>query len=248
MQHKTIQQKLREIGIDPESLILGDFDVIGEFTAKRHREAHDPRYKTTGCFYRSNYERGILIYNLIVTGNLDSYLEVGFGRGFSFLCAAKAFATLGKKGRIVTVDPALSKELVNALANVFPKQWFEGANFVAEKSQDALPKISGDFDMVYIDGDHTYDAVKRDWELVKDRWNRFCLFDDYHLPSKSEPAIECARMIDEIIDPSKELIFMDRRIFQDDRSVATLDYGQVLLTKTPTPRSSDPSYMDEWLK
>jgi hypothetical protein len=100
------------------------------------------------------------------------------------------------------------------------------------KSEDALEKINEKFDMVYIDGDHTYDAVKKDWELTKDKYNKFLLFDDYHMESKEKsPGVQCATLIDEIEDETKELIIMDRRIFVDDRGYSDdqIDYGQVLL-------------------
>ena len=73
--------------------------------------------------------------------------------------------------------------------------------------------------MIYIDGDHTYDAVKKDWELSKDKWEKVVLFDDYHMPTKNQKDIECAGVIDQIEDPTKELIIMDRRIFVDDRGM-----------------------------
>lgn len=247
---KKIQQKLEELGLKVSDILLGDFDAIGEFTAKRNRQPGDKLYKDVGCFYRANYERGILIHALITTGKLDSFLEIGFGRGYATMCAAKAFRELGKVGRITTIDPNLDQKYVQQLAGVFPKEWFDGIKFVRDKSEDALPLITEKFDLVYVDGDHTYDAVKRDWELVKDKWERHILFDDYHLPTKKENAIECARMIDEIEDKSKELIIMDRRVFFDDRRMTDdqIDYGQVLMSKpVQTNSDSDLEYVSEWL-
>jgi hypothetical protein len=48
-------------------------------------------------------------------------------------------------------------------------------------------------------------------------------------------------LIDEIDDPSKELIIMDRRMFFDDRQLSDdqIDYGQVLLTHPGVTR-------DDW--
>lgn len=251
MKVKNIKEKLAELGVNLSDISLGDFDVIGEFTAKRNRQPSDRLYKEVGCMYRSNYERGILIWALIVTGNLDSFLEIGFGRGYSTMCAAKAFRDIGKVGRIVTIDPLLTREVVEPLTRIFPREWFEGITFVCDKSESALPKIDGEFDLVYIDGDHRYEAVKRDWELVCNKWRRYVLFDDYHMPSKQEDAIECAKLIDEIEDQSKELIKMDRRIFFDDRQLSDdqIDYGQVLLTKEYVAKTpADPDYINDWLK
>lgn len=250
MLSKNIKVKLEELGVNLADINLGDFDAIGEFTAKRTRQPGDRLYGNVGCFYRANYERGILIHYLIKTGNLDSFLEIGFGRGYATMCAAKAFKELGKTGRIVTIDPNLESSTVEQMTKIFPKVWFEGITFVKGMSEIELPKISEKFDLVYVDGDHRYDAVKKDWELVRDKWERHILFDDYHLPTKKEDAIECAKLIDEIDDSTKELIIMDRRIFFDDRRIPdeNIDYGQVLLTKSKlTSDESDQEYVSDWL-
>jgi len=86
-----IKDKLSQLGRPLETISLGDFDAIGEFTAKKNRGPDNPLYHTTGCFFRPNYERGILIYSLIRHFKVKSYLEIGFGRGYSAFCAVKAF-------------------------------------------------------------------------------------------------------------------------------------------------------------
>jgi len=237
-----IRNKLEEIGVSLDSVIMGDFDYIGEFTAKRDRKKDDANYKRYGAFYRANYERGILIYYLIRQYNLSSLLEIGFGRGYATFCAARAFHDAGIPGKIVTIDPALDEKYVQALQTVFPKEWFDYVTFMRGRSQDVLPKTDGHFDMVYIDGDHSYQATKSDWEMTKDKYDKFLLFDDYHLPSKEDKGtIQCSSAIDEVDDPSKELIIMDRRMFFDDRRFTDeqIDYGQVLLTKEGVGR-------DDW--
>lgn len=236
-----IDKKLEAMGVALDSIQMGDFDYIGEFTAKRDRKPGDPNYQKYGAFYRSNYERGILIYYLIRQHNLSSLLEVGFGRGFSTFCAARAFHDAGIVGKIVTIDPNFDEKFLNALQSVFPQDWFKYVQFAQGTSAQVLPTIQEKFDLVYIDGDHSYEGTKHDWELTKDKYNRFMLFDDYHLPGKIDPGIKCSQLIDEIDDPSKELIIMDRRMFFDDRRSTDdmIDYGQVLLTKPGDAR-------DDW--
>jgi hypothetical protein len=237
----NIKDKLVEMGVELDNIIMGDFDYVGEFCAKRDRKPDDPNYKKYGAFYRSNYERGILIYYLIRKYNLTSMLEVGFGRGYSTFCAAKAFYDAGVQGKIVTIDQTFDENFLKALHNVFPADWFKNITFMKGRSADALKQVTDKFDLIYIDGDHSYEGTKIDWELTNDKWTKCMLFDDYHLPSKNDPGIQCSKLIDEIDDPSKELIILDRRMFFDDRQFKDdqVNYGQVLLTKPGIER-------DDW--
>jgi len=241
MRTVNIRQKLEEMGVVLDSIVMGDFDHIGEFTAKRNREPNDPNYKKHGMFFRPNYERGILIYYLIRQFNLTSMLEVGMGRGYSTFCAARAFHDAGVQGKIITIDPVIDEKYLGMLQQVLPQEWFKYVNFARGTSAAILPQINEKFDLVYIDGDHSYNGTKFDWENTKEKWNKFLLFDDYHMSTKNDPGIQCNRLIDEIDDSSKELIIMDRRIFFDDRRLTDdqVDYGQVLLSKEGTTR-------DDW--
>ena len=241
MKQIHIKDKLTSIGIDISEISLGDFDYIGEFTAKRHRTPEQENYKSVGAFYRSNYERGILVYYLIRKFQVKSVLEIGFGRGYVSMCAAKAFNDAGVPGKITSIDPNIDEQFCQNLSKVMPPQLFNHIELCQGTSADVIPKLTDDsYDLIYIDGDHSYEGTKIDWELTKNKWNMFMLFDDYHLPSKNDPGIQCSKLIDEINDDSKELIKMDRRIFFDDRRISDedLDYGQVLLTN-PSVTNSD---------
>lgn len=228
-----IKDKLEDLNFSLDDLVLGDFDVIGEWCAKKQRARDSELYKTAGAFFRPNYERGLLIYSLIHEYNVKSFLEIGFGRGYGTLCAAMAMHENGG-GKIVTVDPNFDNAHIDRLKQAFPKDWFDMIQFVPAYSQKYLFENNDSFDFVYIDGDHRYEAVKQDWELCKERYEKVLLFDDYIPPKDDSPDdIQCSTLIDSIEDDSKQLVIMDRRIFVDDRKLADdeINYGQVLLTR-----------------
>ena len=226
----NIKEKLKDIGMPLESLSLGEFDHIGEYTAKKERSPGSELYNRVGAFFRPNYERGLLIYSLIKKHNIRSFLEIGFGRGYGTMCAARAIHENGG-GKVVSIDPYFDENHIKRLLTIYPKEWFKLIDLKSGFSKDVLPEIKEKFDFIYIDGDHTYDAVKFDWENTKDKFNKFLLFDDYHM-TKQQSNIQCADVIDQIEGYNKELIIMDRRIFFDDRRVPDeeIDYGQVLVT------------------
>ena len=99
-----IKEKLEELIFSLDDIVLGDFDLIGEWCAKKQRGRDSELYKTAGAFFRPNYERGILIYSLILEYDIKSFLEIGFGRGYGTLCAAMAMHENGG-GTITTIDP-----------------------------------------------------------------------------------------------------------------------------------------------
>ena len=132
-----------------------------------------------------------------------------------------------------TVDINFDKNFLEGLTKVFPRMWFEKIEFIQSDSNSYFTKLDDNksFDLIYIDGDHKYESVKSDWENSKNRFKKYILFDDYHLPTKKQKDIECAKVIDDIDNENKELIIMDRRIFLDDRQLSDdeIDYGQVLI-------------------
>jgi len=231
-----IQEKLAEIGMPVESIALGEFDYIGEPTAKKMRDPQSELWKTVGAFFKPNLERGLLIYSLIKKHKLDSYLEIGFGRGYSALCAAKAFAELGNDGQVMVIEPQIDENHMNFLGQAFPQEWTSRIRFAKGLSSDILPKMKDKYDLIYVDGDHTASTVRGDWEGVKQLFSCFCLFDDWLMDTGTDPAIQVHEALEECDLPegvSSELVIMDRRVFIDDRRWPDekIRYGQLLLTR-----------------
>ena len=227
-----IREMLESLDSPVESLSLGNFDFIGEFTAKKQRSSDSDLFHSVGAFFRPNYERGLLIYSLIKKYDINSYLEIGWGRGYSCLCAAMAMTEKGS-GTVTTIDPNLDEKQIQSLSAVLPKEWFENIKFYQSTSDKFFDEVKETYDMIYIDGDHRYEAVKNDWKNASERSNKIVLFDDYHLPGKEQKDMEVSSLVDSITDHDKKLIIMDRRIFFDDRRYPDedIDYGQVLIVK-----------------
>ena len=227
-----IRDKLLKMGYPVEGLSLGDYDQIGEFTAKKNRDPSSKLYSTVGCFFRPNYERGILLYHLVKKHSFSSVLEIGFGRGYGTFCMAKSMVDNKIDGKITTVDPNLDQGFIEQLTRLFPREWFEKIDFARTDSSSFFKEYpERKFDFSFLDGDHRYDQVKKDWEYCKKNVSDMVLFDDYHLPTKSDKDIEVSRVVNKIDEYEKELIIMDRRIFLDDRGLSDdeIDYGQVLV-------------------
>lgn len=230
-----IKDYLARLGIDSKEINLVDYDAIGEHCARKNREPNSENAKRYGLYFRPNYERGILIDSVMRHFNLGSYLEIGFGRGYSAVCAALSFIKRGMDPDITVVDPYLDEKYIEHLSRMFPV--IKKFNFHKESSAKFWYERHGKserWDFTYIDGDHSSDATQIDWDGAEQHTNRFVLFDDYHEATKLDIGIACAHAIDKI-QRDKTYIVTDRRIFPDDLGPRTLDemnYGQVLIDVT----------------
>ena len=231
----NIKQKLAELDVSIESISLGEFDEVAELTAKRRRDPGSPLYKSVGAFFKPNCERGLLLYLLVKKYSLDSCLEIGFGRGYSALCAARAFHELGGAGKVMSIEPRVDDSFMQSIAQVMPQEWTSRLQLARGTSQEILPQLRDSSDVVVVDGDHTESAVRADWRGVKDLGWTFCVFDDWHVDVGTDPNIQVHEaLLDQELPPDVEceLIVMDRRIFPDERGWPDekIRYGQLLLT------------------
>ena len=140
-----IIDKLKELNFELDDYVLGDFDTIGEWGAKKSRDPNSELYKKFGAYLRPNYERGILIYSLILEYDIKSFLEIGFGRGYGTLCAAMAMHENGG-GTITTIDPNFDQNHIERLKQAFPKEWFDMITFASWYSQDYLSENEEKYD------------------------------------------------------------------------------------------------------
>ncbi len=89
----------------------------------------------------------------------DVYLEVGVDKGKSL-----AFAHAVSKGDIFGID------IVDNIEDPI-----EGVNFIHTSSNEAVKKWTLPIQVLFIDGDHTYEGAKTDWDnfspfVIKGGW------------------------------------------------------------------------------
>lgn len=121
----------------------------------------------TGWF--SSYDMGCIYPMLIDSTKDDIYLEIGVDRGRSLAFARKYF-----KGDVFGIDI-----VDNGGSEV------EGANFILADSNDVSWNLP--IKVLFIDGEHRYDQVKREWEKYTPFVKGWVFFHD---ADESSPEVE----------------------------------------------------------
>ena len=95
------------------------------------------------------------LMQIIIDNKYKSVLEIGaYSNGCTY-----AFASLCKK--VVSID-----------LNHRSTERFNNVTYITGNSHEVRNDISGKFDVIFIDGDHTYAGVKKDFELYSDLINK----------------------------------------------------------------------------
>lgn len=95
---------------------------------------------------------------------------------FINICINKNYKTILEIG-------AYSNGCTYAFSNIFDKvvsidlehkstERFKNVTYITGDSHEVRQDIDGKFDVLFIDGDHTYEGVKKDFELYKDMANK----------------------------------------------------------------------------
>jgi caffeoyl-CoA O-methyltransferase len=125
-----------EAHTEPES------DLLAELNRQTHLRISSPRML-------SGHLQGRLLSMLSHMQQPSLILEIGTYTGYSALCLAEG---LKEKGRLITIDP--NEETMH-----FAEQFFARSPYAAQiepmlgQAQDIIPKLAGNFDLVFIDAD-----------------------------------------------------------------------------------------------
>ena len=111
----------------------------------------------------SGAERNCLVQ---IARSKNRVVEIGVFEGVTTKLLSE---NMSRSGRLYAVDPFITGRLgicwSQYIANAEAKnsQYSSNVEFVQSYSYDAVMNIDGDFDMIFIDGDHSLQGIKRDW-------------------------------------------------------------------------------------
>lgn len=148
--------------------------------------------------------------NIIFNAGGGNYLEIGSLFGGTAIVASLVMQDLGLDGEVYAidpfdgyyvgtknergtlvgakVDPHTRKPVTIERAQANAEKMGAKVNFIRGKSSaQTVPDI--DFSVVFIDGDHWNDGPWKDWLLVKDKCDKFIIFDNC---DHTHPAVEAA--------------------------------------------------------
>ena len=116
------------------------------------------------------------LYGLVRTLRPNAIIEIGSAKGKS-TCAMALACSQNARGKVYAIDPHTgnywsdrvsesSYEFLLGRLRVYGLEpWCEVIRKTSEEALANPPVASADF--VFIDGDHSYEGVKRDWQLCK---------------------------------------------------------------------------------
>ncbi len=163
----------------PPTLIDNIFYQLAQFGPGRlraHLDLFVGRF-SQNVLWNSGTGDGIFaLYGLVRALRPDAVIEIGSARGRT-ACAMALACSQNAKGKVYAIDPHIQNDwsdkdseesydfFMRRLRSYELEPWCE---IIRKTSKEALatpPSIKAD--LVFIDGDHTYEGVKLDFELCK---------------------------------------------------------------------------------
>lgn len=203
------------------------FEKIIELSCTKQKNKKD---------YTQNPERGLIIYSLIKSNNLKSYLEIGTSKGYSMLCALKAFTEKDQEFKITTIDIDTEKQVVSRknMKTVFGKL-FNEVEIINGSSKATLNQNRKSSDIIFVDGSHKKEDVLFDGNWAIQNSNQFVLFDDYNPKVWPQVVSACDELMKKYTSGKWYLIVSDRLLYKkerkDDIKVFREGYGILVYEK-----------------
>jgi predicted O-methyltransferase YrrM len=143
-------------------------------------------------------------------------LEIGTHMGVSAAIIAKALATGGKLFCVDPWDPVNGKE--NPCLSICKRELErQGVSsnvvLVHGMSYDVEQSLPATFDFIFVDGDHTYEGLRRDWEIVLRRLapgGVVCLHDTSVPAAEPQRQFGSCDYFDQVISQAHDFEWRDR--------------------------------------
>jgi len=145
-----------------------------------------------GIYASRNREKHGLLAQCVFEAGHGDHLEVGTLYGASAILAALTKKEFGLSGDVYCVDPFVDEDIdpsIKALTDyrvsierVLGNAKKMGVDLRVSKMPFAEYEIKNRFASAYIDGDHTYEGVKLDWDKASPHVDKLVFFDDYNDP------------------------------------------------------------------
>ena len=180
-----------------------------------------------------------LLYGLVRSMKPETCVEIGSARGKS-ACYIGIALTENGRGRLYAIDPhrathwndADSADTLEAIrANIAALGLSEQVTIIRSTSEEAARDWRHPIDLLFIDGDHSYEGVKRDWDLFVPHVKPFgvVVFHDtaWEIADhqmQARPDMGVPRFVDELREAGYPVLTINR------------DYGVSLVQPTPGGR------------
>ena len=214
---------------------LNKLSTICHFTKTRH----DPNKQEGQMSFGA--EQCVLVKSIVSNIGANKFFEIGTGRGTA--CYSVSLEETIEE--IVTVDivshyqkkkEAIGyREAIVSNSDLYEMIPFEEKEKIKFKHTSEVPffiqEFIGEFDVAFIDGDHTNtNIIRNDFELCNKmvRDGGIILFDDYH-PEKFAVKEVADKILEENPNFKAELVCFHGHLFDEDRKVE--NNGILVVTK-----------------
>lgn len=194
---KEAEFLLKELNNDTDSLLIQDDSLINHVTSKAIKVYPDEERSWTQSPFPAMLmsAEAHCIYRLVKMLGEGNYADLGVMNGGSTAIMGYALEYIKKPGRIFSVDlfgrlidgkPVGSFEVIEKLENYFAKNFqFAKLQICQGTTDEWAEKLHEKFNLIFIDADHSYEAVKSDfynWS-PKVKEGGYLLFHDTHFRS-----------------------------------------------------------------